>query len=119
MPDYRPEFITVKMDDGSELLVQAVHVPNNDGGKVLAGSSKNAVRNVKDLFDKTMPQLTSFAKTAKDSFIGKIKEIDEAAAPDEFELEFSVGFSAEAKAVIASSEMSMGMILHMKWNLNK
>ncbi|MCQ2472432.1 MAG: hypothetical protein MJ147_10405 [Clostridia bacterium] len=105
-------FITVKMDDGSEFLVQAVNT--SDDEYMDAGSEiRNTVFDADKLLNNIVPKIAKIVKNAKS---GLEKKMDEA-LPHEFELEFSIGLNVDANLVIASTEMSSGMTLRMKWNL--
>lgn len=108
-------FMTIEMDDGSELLLQTVKLPGESDGTVQAADGKKARKKAKELMQKSAPQIAEFAEKLKD----KVTESMLDNAPDEFELEFSVGFSVEGNAAIVSSEFSTGIVVHLKWDLNK
>ena len=108
-------FITVEMDDGSELLIQAVDIPNKSGGMVAASSHKNKKQKAQKLVEESVPQITEFAKKLKNSIVNKTLDN----APSELEIEVSAGFSAEGKVAILSGEFSTGIVVHLKWDLTK
>ena len=115
------QYLTIQMEDGTELLIQSTDVPENcnpehsDLGVEVASPRRSLRKEVQfnELLDKTISQVSKFAKGAKDALLEAIAP-DEM-EPDEIELEFNVGFSAEVKPIIVSSVVSTGLTIHLKW----
>ncbi len=95
------------MDDGSEMMIQSIQIP---GAAVDTAGGKDKFK-LEELADKTVKQVTKLAKGFKERMLS----VD----PDEFELEFSVGFSGGADLIVASSQLSTGLTFHLKWIKNK
>ena len=102
--------ITLEMDDGSEIYIQAAKamVP---GEEVDAAAGKLKVK-ASDFLEKTIPQVNALAKQIKDKVV-------ESAVPDEIELEFSFGFTTDTKILISSASVSSGITLKLKWSADK
>lgn len=110
------QYLAIKMDDGSEILIQSADVPrdgtspNSEWGVDATFGCSPLRREVEfdELLDKAISQVSKFAQGAKNALL-------KTAAPDEIELEFNVSFSAEVKPILASSELSTGLTVHLKW----
>lgn len=102
------QYIQVEMEDGSFLFIESVQV--NQGGEKLASSSD--VVKAADCIDKAMPAVTEFCQKTK-------KSIWERLNPDEINLEFSVSFTADMSAVIASAGAEAGITVKLVWKKGK
>lgn len=102
-------FLTVEMEDGSEILLQnAVR----SGGPIMASSDPKKSVRFEELANGAIKQAAKFASAVKDALVGE-------SSPDEVELALSVGFSGEAKAILASTEVSTGLKVCLKWSKEK
>ena len=98
------KLMPVKMGDGSLLYIQSIMV--NQGGEVLAGS--NDVVKAADCIDKALPAVTEFCEKTKERIIEQLK-------PDEIKLEFSVSFTGDMNAIIASASAEAGITVELVW----
>lgn len=102
------EYIPMIMDDGSTLYIQSASVDN--GGEVLAGAPD--VVKATECLDKALPAVSGFCKKMKDYLGTELK-------PDEIKLEFSVSFTGDMSAVIASAGAEAGITVQLVWKKEK
>ena len=101
----RPEFLSMELEDGSILRIQTMHTPTGD--EVNASGDEQIVKSAECL-DKAIPQVAELSKGMKDRLVKLL-------GPDELELEFSVGFSADMGAIIASAGAEAGITVRFVW----
>ena len=99
-------YIPLKMEDGSELYISSVRI--GGGGEVLANAPGPDILNAMDCIKKAMPQVGAFCQKAKTWLQEKVNA-------DEIELEFSVSFTGDMKAIIASAGAEAGISVHLTW----
>ncbi|MDR1796158.1 MAG: hypothetical protein LBR44_01750 [Clostridiales Family XIII bacterium] len=110
--------LEVELEDGSFVYLEvAGAIAAADGPFVdasVASASGRVVHKTKDFFDKAVGQIKSvsagIAKSVLDSGPG---------APDEFEVSFSVKFSADAGIIITSVSSEASLSVKMKWARGK
>ena len=98
------QLMPIVMDDETVLYIQTVDT--KQGGEVLA-SSADPVK-ATECFDKAMPAVTEFCQKTKGSLKERLN-------PDEIKLKFSLGFTGDLTAVIASAGAEVGLSVELVW----
>lgn len=108
--------IEITLDDGRTFFIESYErASDEDSAVVLASSKKTIVRKAKDYLTDSVDQIKAFASVLSNSIL------DSVWCPDEFELEFSVKFSADAGIIISkiNTEANIGVKLIWKNNVEK
>lgn len=107
------KMIEVLLDNGSKIYFETFDT-NDDSDELLDSVSGNRlVRKTKDFLTSTFTQLKMFSNGLAES----IKNID--FQPDEFEIEYSVKFTADAGIIISSVASEASITVKMKWDKSK
>jgi hypothetical protein len=107
------KMVEIIFDDGSKMFLETFDVGTCSGELVDPASGGKLLHKAKDFLDDKFQQIKLFSNGLAES----IKGID--FQPDEFEVEFSVKFSADAGIIISSVSSEASITVKMKWNKAK
>lgn len=105
-------FIKVHLDDITTLYLETAEddIQNSEEGLFTpVASNDRTIEKAKDFLDATFNQIKAFSGEIANA----INNID--VAPDEFEVEFGVKFSADAGIIISSVSSEASITVKLKW----
>lgn len=103
------------MDDNSKVYLETIKedVEEKENSLFEPITSGRIIHKTKDFFKTSFNQIGTFSN----EIISSIKNLDN--APDEFEVEFSVKFSADAGIIISSISSEATLKVKFKWDKSK
>ena len=105
-------FIEVMLDDNTKIYLETakedIKKNKNEAFVPIANYGK-IVEKSKEFLDNSFAQIKAFSS----GIVNSIKSLD--AAPDEFEVSFSVKFSADAGIIISSVSSEASITVKLKW----
>ena len=106
------QFVTIEMEDGSELLMETIpHAGQQDNAMIEAGRGSDVKIKLSELGEKIMKPVKAV--------VGEVKNGLKDMAPDEIQLDFSIGLSESAGVILASAAMTQGLTVRLKWSNKK
>lgn len=103
-------YIEISMKNNTNLYIEAIDLNSAyEDITVPATSSTKFINKSIEYVEDSISQIKEFASTLSNS----IRSLD--VCPDEFEVGFSVGFSADANVIISSVSADAGMTVKLKW----
>ena len=104
--------IEIALDENTKIYLETAKEDIKTGDEALfmpVSSSGRVIRKTKEFLENTFKQITTFSSSIVDS----IKNLD--ATPDEFEVEFTVKFAADAGIIISSVSSEASIKIKLKW----
>ena len=108
-----PKMIEVLLDDGAKIYFETCDVDDDSEELFDSVTGSRLVHKTKDFLSSTFTQIKMFSNELAES----IKNIN--FQPDEFEVEFSVKFTANSGIIISSVASEASMTVKMKWDKSK
>lgn len=104
-------FIEVKLDDNTKIYLETAKedIKKNKTKHLYQLLIMENSRKSKEFLDNSFAQIKAFSS----GIVNSIKSLD--AAPDEFEVSFSVKFSADAGIIISSVSSEASITVKLKW----
>jgi hypothetical protein len=106
------DVLVLEAADGSRLAIEAVYPPGSpgDGGRpVMRGRVDDVVDEVHERFEDVLERL----RGSLEPLVGSLRDI--AADADDVEIQFGVGFTAEAGVVISSLSGGANFSITIRW----
>ena len=104
--------IEITLDENTKIYLESAKEDIKIGDESLfmpIASNGQIIQKTKEFLDNTFNQITTFSSNIANS----IKRLD--IAPDEFEVEFAVKFSADAGIIISSISSEASIKIKLKW----
>lgn len=105
--------LEILLDDGTKIYFEACDIDNDSDDLLDPVTGRRIVRKAKDFLNDTFHQIKIFSNGLAES----IRDID--FQPDEFEVEYSIKFTADAGIVISSIGSEASITVKMKWDKSK
>jgi hypothetical protein len=105
------DVLVLEAADGSRLAIEAVYPPAGGNGPVMRGRGRvdDAVDEVHRRFEDVLDRL----RGTLEPLVGSLRDI--AADADDVEIQFGVGFTAEAGVVVSSLSGGANFSITIRW----